>query len=131
MQLNRKALEFSAFVLLGVPGFMLCGFKHICVCGHMIHGNYRPWHSFSDLFWIICFVASGVLIRHADINSWIIKWCFLAQLSVVTLSRLLFSSFGGAFFFFAEIPILVFLVVVAIWNVVRVLRSTQRNEIIA
>ena len=56
--LRRKASAWLA--LAGSPGFVFCGFAHVCMAGHGQHGPYPTWQAASDLFWISSFVIAAV-----------------------------------------------------------------------
>ncbi len=100
----------SGLLLLAAPLYVVCGLSHVCMCGHMEHGPYSFIHMLNDYAWIFAMVISCVFCWKSDMYG---RWTVFFICVFLGLSRVLLGS-GGSVFFLFEIPLLIWLIVLAI-----------------
>jgi len=100
--------------LLAVPGFVVCFFRHICMCGHMAHigSSEKQWELAGDATWFVPMIVAGVLgVSCEERQPRIIALVALVLLA----SRFLLRSGGGGLAIFPELPGLL----LGVWYAVR------------
>ena len=103
--------EFAWLTLAGIPAFVFCGLAHICMDGHMEHLPYPWWHFALDLQWVVFFGAAAIRVRQSDISrarlaSWLLIFC--------VVFRFLLGSLGGGLLVLYDLPVIIYLGVVAL-----------------
>jgi HEAT repeat protein len=107
---DRRRIVTSIAILLAVPGYVICGLRHICMAGHMHHPVYPPIHWLNDVFWLCAMAVAAVFCWKSNLR---FKRSVFLGLIALAASRLLLGS-GGSLLFLIEIPILAGVVLAAL-----------------
>jgi hypothetical protein len=78
--------------------------------GHMRHPPYPWWHFASDLQWVVFFVTAAIRVRQSELRRPRLVFWLLILLVII---RLPLGSFGGGFLILFDLPVLIYLSVVA------------------
>jgi hypothetical protein len=105
-------------MLAGIPGDIWCAMSHICMDGHLYHKEMPRWWLYLDFVWVAAFVAAAVSLLRSDVPRRLIAFGLLLLL---IFSRLLLASGGGGLFI-VELPVLIYVAVIAVLTIRRVRR---------
>ena len=103
--------SFSWLTLAGIPGYVLCFPLHVCMAGHMQHPPYAWWHFALDALWVALFAAAAFIALRRKLPR---RARLSTLLLVLIVSRLALGSGGGSFAVLPELPIVIYLIVVAL-----------------
>lgn len=126
----------AATAIVAAPLYVMCGFTHVCMAGHMHHPPYPSWQYAADATWLVGFIVAVVLAVGSNLPA---RRAFLTLAVLLPISRLLLGS-GGGILFLLELPVLLALVVLAIlglfrsgtdWTKVSVEERAQRRRRLA
>ncbi len=93
----------AVLYLVGSVFYVVCGFTHMCMGGHMQHPPYPPSDYFTDGAWVTCYVGAIVISARSSL--------FLRTAWMACATALIVSRIGGGFFFPVEAPLVLALVI--------------------
>ncbi len=109
---DARRILVAIALLVASPLYVVCGFMHICMAGHMHHPPYALWHYLVDGTWILGFVVSCVFCWKANLR---LRKTLFVLVTFLFLSRLVLGS-GGGMLFLIELPVLLVLIALAVRN---------------
>ena len=81
---DSREVASSIFILLGIPGYLVCSLNHTCMTGHWQHPPYPTWHYATEGLWIVGFaVAMVVTVQSQTCRRWVrplVLGCVFASL---------------------------------------------------
>lgn len=89
--------------IAAIPGYVLCGLDHFCMCGHLVHSRHPAWHNFSDVGYILLLGMSVVFAARSNVKAK--RWLLVIPLLMIFPRFLL----GLAAFDFIAVPPLMWL----------------------
>jgi len=108
-------------ILAGIPGYIACFPLHICMFGHMKHPPYAWWQFVLDALWVVPFMAAAFVALRWKLPR---RARLASLLLVLVVSRLVLGSGGGALAVL-ELPILIYLIVVALRRLLQQSHETR------
>jgi hypothetical protein len=109
---STRRMVVAVAILIALPLYIMCGFMHVCMAGHMQHAPYPVWHYMIDGTWIFCFVLSAVLSWKSNLR---LRRTIFMMVTILFLSRLVLGS-GGGTLFLIELPLVIALAFIAARN---------------
>jgi len=104
--LDKRRLR--SFIVMGgtlvaTPLYVVCGFRHVCMAGHMQHPPYSAVDWGMDVAWLVGFLLGAVGCLRSDLC---LRRSLSGAFALLIVSRLAVGSGAGALFF-VEFPLLV------------------------
>jgi HEAT repeat protein len=106
---DRRRIITAIAILLAVPGYVICGLRHVCMAGHMQH-PFSPLDWLHDVGWLCAMAVAAVFCWRSNLR---FKRSVFAGLLALACSRLLLGS-GGGLLFLIELPVLAGVVAAAL-----------------
>ncbi len=90
--------------------------------GHVRHPPYPWWHFVFDLQWVVFFVTAAIRVRQSELrHARVALWLFV----LLVVFRLPLGSFGGGFLILFDLPVVIYLVAVALRSLWRLSDSSS------